>query len=114
MSTSIIQPVKLTDNAIEQLKSVMKNEGKENFGVRIAVKPGGCAGFSYDISLIDGPKQANDWITEQNGVKLYIDQASIPHLKGIEIDYVNSFKESGFKFNNPNATSTCGCGTSFS
>ena len=106
-------PVHLTDAAIEKVKSMMKKEGKESYGLRVGVTPGGCAGLSYDLRLQKAAYD-NDSIFEQNGLKIFINPESLTYLKGIEIHYVDTLKESGFQYRNPNAKSSCGCGTSFS
>ena len=106
-------PVQLTQAAIEKLKSMMLKEGKADCGVRLGVIPGGCAGLSYDLRFQKSPYD-NDTILEQGGLKVFINPESLALLKGIELDYVDTLKESGFKYRNPNAKSSCGCGTSFS
>ena len=81
-------------------------------GIRLAVKDGGCNGYEYDIKVADAPGP-NDEVTEFGGLRVFIDPYSAPLLDGITIDYIDSLLESGFKFTNPNATDTCGCGKSF-
>lgn len=106
-------PVQLTQAAIDKLKSMMVKEQKEGCGVRLGVIPGGCAGLSYDLRFQKSPYD-NDTVLEQGGLKIFINPESLALLKGIELDYVDTLKESGFKYRNPNAKSSCGCGTSFS
>ena len=105
--------LKLTDNAIAKVKSMMEKEGKTGYGLRVGVTTGGCAGLSYDLRLQKAPYD-NDIILDQKDIKLFINSESLPFLKGIEIDYVDTLKVSGFQYRNPNAKSSCGCGTSFS
>ena len=108
------QPVViLTDAAIEKVKSMMAKEGKEGYALRVGVITGGCAGLSYEMKYQKSPYD-NDVTNEQGGLKIIINEESVPFLKGIHIDYVDTLKESGFKYKNPNASSSCGCGTSFS
>lgn len=105
--------LKLTPSAVEKVKSMMSKEGKESYGLRVGVIPGGCAGLSYDMRFQKDPYE-NDIILEQDALRIFINPESLSFLKGIHIDYVDTLKESGFQFRNPNAKSSCGCGTSFS
>jgi len=107
-------PVTLTPKAAEMVKITRQQEGiDDSFGLRVAVRGGGCSGFEY---ALDFEKEArdNDLIYEQNGLTIYLDSLSARYLQGTEIDYVLGVSGTGFKFNNPNATGTCGCGSSFS
>ena len=106
-------PVVLTDKAVEMVKNALKEEGLTNHGLRIAVQGGGCSGLQYALDYADAPR-AGDHLYEINGLKVYIDMASAQFLKGTTIDYVSGLQGNGFKFNNPNAKRTCGCGSSFS
>ena len=81
-------------------------------GIRVSVSDGGCSGYQYALDVTSTPKE-DDLIVEQGRVLVYIDKQSAPLLEGIVIDYVEGLIESGFKFSNPNATETCGCGQSF-
>lgn len=103
----------LSDAAIEKIKSMMAKDGKEGYGLRVGVKTGGCAGLSYDMRFQKTPYE-NDTILKQGGLEIFINPESLSFLKGIEIHYVDTLKESGFQYRNPNAKSSCGCGTSFS
>ncbi len=105
--------VTLTEAALAKIKSMMAKEGKEGHGLRVGVVTGGCAGLSYDLRFQKAPYQ-NDVVIEQGDFKIFVNSESAPFLKEIEIDYIDTLKESGFKYRNPNATSSCGCGTSFS
>lgn len=106
-------PVILTQNAVREVKNLMQkaNYGKE-FGLRLGVKGGGCAGFSYILDF-DTQKE-NDHIFEVEGIPLFIDKSQEIYLYDCEIDFKSGLDNRGFIFNNPNASSTCGCGTSFS
>ena len=108
------QPVvTLTDAAIEKVKSMMAKEGKEGYALRVGVVTGGCAGLSYEMKFQKNPYD-NDKTSEQNGLRIIVNEESVPFLQGIQVDYIDTLKESGFKYKNPNASSSCGCGTSFS
>jgi iron-sulfur cluster assembly accessory protein len=106
-------PLTLTEAAAAKVKTMMAKEGKEGYGLRVGVVTGGCAGLSYDLRFQKGPYD-NDIITEQQGLKVFINPENLSFLRGIKIDYIDTLKESGFKYTNPNAQSSCGCGTSFS
>ena len=103
----------LTDAAVAKIKMMMEKEGKAGYYLRIGVLTGGCAGLSYDMSFQKNAYD-NDLASEQGGIKIILNEDCVPFLKGILIDYVDTLKESGFKYKNPNAKSSCGCGTSFS
>jgi iron-sulfur cluster assembly protein len=103
--------VTLTQGAADKLKSLMAEKGREDLAVRVFIKAGGCSGFTYGMAL-DEPK-ADDNVVESEGVRVVIDPMSARYLQGAEIDYVDSLMGSGFKIHNPNAVSTCGCGSSF-
>lgn len=105
--------VTLTDAAVEKVKSMMQKDGKEDYALRFGVVTGGCAGLSYEMKFQKNPYD-NDVQFEQKGLRVIINQESVEFVRGIEIDYVDTLKESGFKYRNPNAKSSCGCGTSFS
>jgi len=102
----------VTEVAHAKVKEIMTEEGKPNSGLRIAVIPGGCAGFTYDMAFQDEPSEG-DILVDQNGLKIFIDNASAEHLKGTVINYVSSLQGSGFTFENPTAAGGCGCGKSF-
>src|SRR5262252_10086971 len=104
----------ITDNAIGEVKKFMENEsvGTEA-GLRIRVVPGGCSGFSYSMQIEEAPRQGDE-IFDQSGLRVFVDLFSRQYLEGVQIDYVSSVMGSGFTFSNPNATGSCGCGSSFS
>ena len=105
--------ITLTEDALEKVKQSMKDrEGNENSILRISVVGGGCNGFLYDLQFIDEPSKT-DLNFKQEDVNLAVDKKSMEMLNQIEIDYVDTLNESGFKFNNPNAQAGCGCGKSF-
>ena len=102
--------ITLTKFAADKLKALL--EGKEQTGVRAGVRGGGCSGFTYNLKF-DNP-EPTDRIVESHGVNIYIDPKSYLYLMATQIDFVNVLIQSGFKFSNPNAKRTCGCGESFS
>ncbi len=106
--------VLLTERAAAKVESLIAEEGgDENLMLRLNVSGGGCSGFSYGFSL-DADTTADDKVYEFHGVKLVVDEMSLDLLGGSQIDYVEDMMASSFRITNPNATSTCGCGTSFS
>jgi iron-sulfur cluster insertion protein len=105
--------VSLSDKAAEKVKEIRGEENiEEGYALRLKVQGGGCSGFSYDLYFDQA--QENDRPFEVKGVKLICDEMSLMYLLGTEIDYVEGLHGAGFKFNNPNVKSTCGCGSSFS
>ena len=105
-------PIVLTAKAVEMVKDAIAHEGLSDHGIRVGVMGGGCAGFQYSMDFEKEPRP-DDAVFEQEGVKLYIDPMSSMYLQGVTIDYVVGLQGAGFKFDNPNAKSTCGCGSSF-
>ncbi|HET9225291.1 MAG TPA: iron-sulfur cluster assembly accessory protein [Thermoanaerobaculia bacterium] len=107
------QPVILTPKAVEMVKITRQQEGiDEAHGLRIAVRGGGCSGFEYALDF-ENEARENDWIYEQSGLTIYVDAVSARYLEGTTIDYVMGMAGAGFKFLNPQAKGTCGCGSSF-
>ena len=103
----------LTETAAQKVKGLLSEQNLENqTGLRVFVKEGCCSGFSYGMSF-EADFEESDQISESMGVRIAVDPVSIKYLEGSEIDWVENGKSSGFKFKNPNATSTCGCGHSF-
>lgn len=105
--------ISITERAAEKVQEIASAEELLGQGLRLRVIGGGCAGFSYDLYFEDQVRE-DDETFEDKGVKLYIDGVSYLYLDGTEIDYVESLHGAGFKFENPNVKSTCGCGSSFS
>ncbi|MCB9666644.1 MAG: iron-sulfur cluster insertion protein ErpA [Myxococcales bacterium] len=105
--------ITLTEKAAEKVKAIQRDEGLEEQGLRLRVIGGGCSGFSYDLYFEDETQEL-DRAFESHGVKLYVDMMSYQYLEGTEIDYVEGLHGSGFKFGNPTAATSCGCGSSFS
>ena len=104
--------IKLTPAAVSKLKAVLEEQGKSGWCIRVQAVAGGCAGYMYGMDFEQKPAP-EDAVVEQDGVKVVMDPASQKVLRGIEVDYVETLQQSGFKFNNPNATKSCGCGKSF-
>lgn len=112
-STEQSQIVGITPKAAEKVSEFMKQEGKDSLFLRVYVSGGGCSGLSYGMGF-EEKSDEDDYVLEQNGVKVLIDSYSQNYLKGANIDYIESLMGSGFKINNPNITKSCSCGHSFS
>jgi iron-sulfur cluster assembly protein len=103
----------VTDSAAQQIKRLLDQEGKlETHALRMKVVGGGCSGLQYQLAFDDQVRESDSRI-EGNGVRLVVDEKSALYLVGTTLDYVDTLMESGFKIQNPNAKSTCGCGQSF-
>lgn len=104
----------LTDTAAAEVQKFLAEEQvpPETGGLRVAVLPGGCSGFKYSLNIEEKPLD-DDLVLESGGVRVFVDGFSAQHLNGVVVDYHSNFQESGFSFENPNATGSCGCGTSF-
>ena len=109
-------PIMLTESAAKEIKDIIKQQGlpEAETRLRVGVKGGGCSGFSYMLDLTEEPKAEMDEEMESHGVKILVDMKSYLYLNGVEIDFKDEVMGRGFVFKNPNATSTCGCGSSFS
>ena len=103
----------LTDTASSKVKELIQAEGDEALALRVAVRPGGCSGFSYEM-FFDSDVAADDVTAEQGGVKVVVDPSSAQLLAGATLDYKDGLQQAGFSIDNPNAQRTCGCGQSFS
>jgi iron-sulfur cluster assembly accessory protein len=106
-------PVTLTAKALEMIKSTMERESLSDSGLRVGVVGGGCSGFQYSLDL-EKESRAGDLEFLLEGIRVFIDPMSAQYLKGTQVDYVETQYASGFSFSNPQAKSTCGCGSSFS
>src|SRR5437870_7589617 len=104
----------LTDRAGAEVRKFMQEEKVpfETAGLRIAVLPGGCSGFKYSLNIEERPLE-DDLVLESAGVRVFVDGFSAQYLNGVRLDYKSNFQESGFAFENPNASGGCGCGSSF-
>ena len=107
--------ITLTDSAATKVRQLLADEGAEELALRVAVRPGGCSGFSYEM-FFDGDIAAEDnqQSYEEGAVKVVVDPASAQLLDGATLDYKDGLEQSGFAITNPNATRSCGCGQSFS
>jgi iron-sulfur cluster assembly accessory protein len=105
--------IQLTEKAVTKVNEILSTQDPKPAGLRIAVVGGGCSGFSYSMAFENAPGML-DKTYSFGDLSVYIDQASLLYLDGAEVDYVETFEGSGFKFNNPQVKSTCGCGSSFS
>ncbi len=102
----------LTENAHKAMRRFIQGSANPVEGVRIAVTGGGCSGLQYEVSMVEKP-ESDDTVVEQGIVKLFIDPESAKLLDGLTVDFVDSLDGTGFKFENPNAAASCGCGKSF-
>jgi len=105
--------VQLTDSAVSKVREILDQQEPKPAGLRISVVGGGCSGFSYSMAFENAPNML-DKTYDYSGLKVFIDQASLLYLDGAKVDYVETMEGSGFKFDNPQVKSTCGCGSSFS
>ncbi|GAC1648012.1 MAG: iron-sulfur cluster insertion protein ErpA [Acidobacteriaceae bacterium] len=103
----------LTPNAIAKVKEIMASQDPVPAGLRVGVVGGGCSGFSYSMAFENAPGMMDKVLTF-NDLKVYVDATSLMYLQGCVVDYVETLEAAGFKFENPNVKSTCGCGSSFS
>jgi iron-sulfur cluster insertion protein len=113
VDTASLPDVKLTPKAVEMVRKMHAKEGlSTKHGMRIGVVGGGCSGFQYSLNF-DTQKEG-DRVTDFGGVLVYVDEISLPYIAGTTLDYVEGLHGAGFRFDNPRASRTCGCGSSFS
>ncbi|HEX3674644.1 MAG TPA: iron-sulfur cluster insertion protein ErpA [Rhizomicrobium sp.] len=112
MDTETAEPVKVSARAAKRIAAILKDEPSPTM-LRVAVTGGGCSGFQYNFTL-DDTRLDDDLVVERDGATVLIDPVSLDFLKGAELDFTDDLIGAAFKINNPNATSSCGCGTSFS
>ena len=105
--------INVTETAAGKITELLSEENKIGSGLRVFVQGGGCSGFQYGLMIEENGEGAGDQVFESNGVRLYVDPISIRYLKGAEVDFVDTITGGGFTIKNPNASSTCGCGQSF-
>jgi iron-sulfur cluster assembly accessory protein len=105
--------IELTPKAVSKVKEIMAQQTEKPAGLRLAVVGGGCSGFSYQMNF-ENQSNGIDKIYEFDGLKVFVDQASLMYLDGTKVDFLETLEGSGFKFENPNVKTTCGCGSSFS
>ena len=101
----------LTEKAASKVKALLEKENKKDYGLRVGVTAGGCSSYMYDIGIEKEPKE-NDMVIEEKGVKVFINPESIAFMKGSTVDYLDTLQNAGFKINNPNVKTSCGCGHS--
>jgi iron-sulfur cluster assembly accessory protein len=107
--------INVTEAAAEKINELLAEENKVGSGLRVFVQGGGCSGFQYGLMIDEGEADTQtDQVFEVNGVRLFVDPISLRYLKGAEVDFVDNNMGGGFTIKNPNAKSTCGCGSSFS
>jgi iron-sulfur cluster assembly accessory protein len=106
-------PLTLTDNAVAKVKEIMAQQDPVPAGLRVGVVGGGCSGFSYNMTF-ENQQGMMDKVFTFDGLKVFVDATSAMYLNGCVVDYVETLEAAGFKFENPNVKSTCGCGSSFS
>ncbi len=113
MTETKTDPISLTEGALKQLQRIMEEQNvPDDYGLRVGVKGGGCSGFSYILGF-DVQKEKDD-VYEISGMKVLMEKSHALYLIGMQIDWLEGLNNRGFTFNNPNASDTCGCGTSFS
>ena len=115
MSAEVFVPSPLifSDNAVSKVRSLIEEEGNDSLSLRVFVTGGGCYGFQYGFTF-DDELAEDDTVVERDGVRLVVDPMSFQYLVGSEVDYQEGLEGSRFVINNPNASTTCGCGSSFS
>lgn len=112
-TTPKASPINMTPNAVAKVKEIMAQQNPVPAGLRVGVVGGGCSGFSYSMSFETGAGMM-DKVIDVDGLKIFVDATSMMYLNGAIVDYVETLEGAGFKFENPNVKSTCGCGSSFS
>ena len=105
--------IQVSEMAAVKINELLAEENKPGSALRVFVQGGGCSGFQYGLMIEENGQGASDQVYESHGVKLFVDPISIRYLKGAEVDFVDTVTGGGFTIKNPNATSTCGCGSSF-
>ena len=105
--------ITLTDNATVKVKELIEQEGQAGLMLRVQVRPGGCAGYSYEM-FFDSESESDDMVADQGGVNVVVDPSSAVLLTGATLDYKDGLQGAGFSIDNPNAQKSCGCGNSFS
>lgn len=112
-NTSVpINTIRVTEKAAGKIREYAKRDGKERFGLKVAVKGGGCSGLMYVLDIVDGPDE-DDKVIQGEGLEIYVPKKAFVFLAGTELDFGDGLNGKGFTFNNPNAKRSCGCGDSF-
>ena len=107
------ESITLTDSAVSKVAELIAQEGNDQLALRVAVRPGGCSGYSYEM-FFDGDIADDDLVSTQSGVKVVVDPSSAQLLQGASLNYSDGLQDAGFAIENPNAQRSCGCGQSFS
>ena len=105
--------ITLTDSATTKVQELIKAEGNDDLALRVAVRPGGCSGYSYEM-FFDSEFAADDLVSQFGDVRVVVDPSSLPLIVGATLDFKDGLQGAGFSINNPNAQRSCGCGSSFS
>lgn len=105
--------IQMTDTAVAKVNEILAQQEPQPKGLRLSVVGGGCSGFQYSMAF-ENQQLPLDKVFDYGGLRVFVDQASLLYLDNCRVDYVETMEEAGFKFDNPNVTSTCGCGSSFS
>lgn len=105
--------ITLSERAAQELKTLLEESGIQDAGLRVWVAGGGCSGLQYQMAIDDSQPEETDMVFDSHGVRIYVDSLSIRYMDGSCIDYVEDMFGGGFKIDNPNAISSCGCGSSF-
>lgn len=105
--------IQMTDTAVAKVNEILAQQEPKPKGLRLSVVGGGCSGFQYSMAF-ENQQLPLDKVYNYDGLQIYVDQASLLYLENCRVDYVETMEGAGFKFENPNVTSTCGCGSSFS
>lgn len=111
-SSATRKPIELTDSAVTKVKDLLATEGDDDLGLRVAVRPGGCSGFSYEM-FFDAEVEEDDVIADFAGLRVIVDPQSAKRITGAVLDYREGLMEAGFSIDNPNVSRSCGCGNSF-
>lgn len=111
-SAATRKTVRLTDSAVAKVKDLLATEGDDDLGLRVAVRPGGCSGFSYEM-FFDADVEDDDIVTDFGGLRVVVDPQSAKRVTGAVLDYREGLMEAGFSIDNPNVSRSCGCGNSF-
>ncbi len=111
--TTATEVIEITASAISKVKELVTDEAKDNLHLRVYIVGGGCAGFQYGFAFTEQAEE-DDTVVSKQGVKIAVDPMSLQYLSGATVDYVNDLKGAHFVVHNPNANTTCGCGSSFS
>ena len=106
--------INVSETAAAKITELLTEENKSGSGLRVFVQGGGCSGFQYGLMIEENGQGSGDQVYESHGIKLFVDPISVRYLKGAEVDFVDNNAGGGFTIKNPNAKSTCGCGSSFS